>query len=501
MLGLPKLFIFMCLFLSLPANAGLQHVSIVYTGYLPHLHASSGSYAQLSTLLKQQRQHHSTLFLFGGASLAPSLMSSLDRGAHIIDILNNLQPDAMAISGRELIYSIDELSLRAHEAAFPMILSNATDTLTGNHLDGVDARLIINKQGIKIGILAAIDYHSVIGYKLSRLHIDDSIAYITMQAKRLRQQGADFIILMASNGVQYTQALLNQSVINLALLSDPYLNEPSTTAMVYAKKNHEIYLKKHGSAAVITLSWPTDTHTITHLKTQFISLSSLPEEPKIKQYTDTYTQRFSALFEHKITVLTAPINLHYSVLRTTENAFGNLVADAMRSESNADIAIINSGAIRSDSYFPTGHALTDGDVMAALPFRDKIKVLKVTGQQIKDSLEAGVSIISQSSGRFPQVSGMHFHVNLSKPAGERVEDLMIGTHAIEKNKHYTLATTTFLYNGGDGYSPLIGSLEIGFSQQVTPLISDIVISHLTSKPTLSVKRDQRIVLTHGDHHD
>ncbi|MFC3022940.1 bifunctional metallophosphatase/5'-nucleotidase [Vibrio zhugei] len=500
MLGLPKFFSIMCLLFSLPVNAGLQHLSIVYTGYLPHLQASSGSYAQLGTLLKQQRQHHSTLFLFGGASLAPSLMSSLDRGAHIIDILNNLQPDAMAISGRELIYSIDELSLRAHEAAFPMILSNATDTLTGNHIDDIDAQLIINKQGMNIGLLSVMDYHSIMGYKLSRLHIDDSMAHIAMQAKKLRQQGADFVILMASHGVQYTQALLEQSIINLALRSNPYLDAPST-AQVYAKNNHEIYLKKHGSAAVITLSWPTGTHTITDFTTQFIPLSSLPEEPRIKQYTNIYTQRFSTLFDHKITVLTTPIDLHYSVLRTTENAFGNLVADAMRIESNADIAIINSGAIRSNAYFPAGHTLTNGDVMAALPFRDKIKVLKVTGQQIKDSLEVGVSVISPSSGSFPQVSGMHFHVDQSKPPGARIEDLTINNHPIEKNKEYTLATTTFLYHGGDGYRPLLSALEIGFSQQVTPLISDIVISHLNGKPTLSVKRDLRIVLSNGEHHD
>ena len=500
MLGLPKFFSIMCLFFSLSVHAGLQHLSIVYTGYLPHLHASSGSYAQLSTLLKQQRQQHTTLFLFGGASLAPSLMSSLDRGAHIIDILNNLQPDAMAVSGRELIYSIDELSLRAREAAFPMILSNATDTLTEDHLDGIDAQLIINKQGMNIGILSVMDYQSIIGYKLSRLHIDDSMERIVMHAKRLRQQGADFIILMASHGVQYTQALLEQSVINLALRSDPYLNELSTE-QVYAKKNPDIYLKKHGSAAVITLSWPTGARTVTDIKTQFVPLSSLPEEPRIKQYTETYTQRFSAFFDHKITVLTTPINLHYSALRTSESAFGNLVADAMRAESNADIAIINSGAIRSDAYLPAGHTLTNGDVMAALPFRDKIKVLKVTGQQIKDSLEAGVSVISQSSGRFPQVSGLHFHVDRSKPVGNRVENLTVNNHPIEENKQYTLATTTFLYHGGDGYHPLIGALEIGFSQQVTPLISDIVISYLNGKPTLSVKRDQRIVFSHGDHHD
>ena len=47
-----------------------------------------------------------------------------------------------------------------------------------------------------------------------------------------------------------------------------------------------------------------------------------------------------------------PLDGRSSVVRTRESALGNLIADLMRQAVSADIALLNSGTIRSDSVSP-----------------------------------------------------------------------------------------------------------------------------------------------------
>lgn len=77
--------------------------------------------ARLASALDYERsQTGSTVFLFGGDSLGPSLLGSFDKGSHIIDLLNALKPDSMALGGHELVYGWDALAQRIKEAGtFP----------------------------------------------------------------------------------------------------------------------------------------------------------------------------------------------------------------------------------------------------------------------------------------------------------------------------------------------------------------------------------------------
>ena len=98
----------------------INKISLVFAANMPEITSSNGmTYAKLASLLALARQEDEyTVFVFGGGSLGPSPLSSLDRGSHIIDILNTLEPDMMAISKREFSYYEDELTLRSYEAAF-----------------------------------------------------------------------------------------------------------------------------------------------------------------------------------------------------------------------------------------------------------------------------------------------------------------------------------------------------------------------------------------------
>lgn len=110
----------------------------------------------------------------------------------------------------------------------------------------------------------------------------------------------------------------------------------------------------------------------------------------------------------------------FETVRTMESNLGNFVTDIMVATLNADFALVNSGTLRSDRIHHAG-PFTRRDMMTILPMMDSLVVLQVSGSQIIEALENGVSQYPKLEGRFPQVSGIRFAFDPSKPSGKRVD--------------------------------------------------------------------------------
>jgi 5'-nucleotidase len=103
--------------------------------------------------------------------------------------------------------------------------------------------------------------------------------------------------------------------------------------------------------------------------------------------------------------------------------------------------------------------ITLGILLELFPFEDIMVVIEATGEQIWEALENGVSQFPKQEGRFPQVSGLKFTFDPSKPAGIRVSNVLIlhnddelGEYKpIDLKRTYKLATKTYLAQGKDGF--------------------------------------------------
>jgi 2',3'-cyclic-nucleotide 2'-phosphodiesterase (5'-nucleotidase family) len=135
-------------------------------------------------------------------------------------------------------------------------------------------------------------------------------------------------------------------------------------------------------------------------------------------------------------------------LRSMEVPIGNLVADAVRHVTNADIALHNSGGIRAD--LPAG-SLTKRDIVSILPFNNYVVVMELTAAQLLEVLEHSVSAVP-GNGRFMQVSGVSFSFDPEQPEGYRVFDVSVGGRAINTVSTMTVATNNFVASGGDGFT-------------------------------------------------
>jgi len=105
-----------------------------------------------------------------------------------------------------------------------------------------------------------------------------------------------------------------------------------------------------------------------------------------------------------------------------------------------------------------------------------------------------VSQVEDGSGRFPQVSGMRFSFDSSKPANERVTSIEIeesnGTFsALNLYGTYGMVSNNFIRAGGDGYKMFRSATDI---YDFGPDLADVVVDYIKANPGYSGFTDNRI---------
>jgi 5'-nucleotidase len=134
------------------------------------------------------------------------------------------------------------------------------------------------------------------------------------------------------------------------------------------------------------------------------------------------------------------------------------------------------------------------DVLSILPFKNKLVKIEVTGATIRAALEHGVSSTAPGAepGKFPQVSGITFSFDASKPVGSRVSDVTINRRPLDPSRTYTLTTTSFVaLDGGDGYAMFKGA-RIVLPPERAPLDSDVLTTEIRRARTIAPKVEGRI---------
>jgi len=478
-----------CLCILLSSAVYGQTVKLILAADMPDISSpDSGKYAELNTLLNQHRQKDDTVFfVFGGGSIGPSAMSVFDRGAHIIDILNSLEPDVMTVTKREFSYFEDELSLRAYEAAFPIVTSNVIDNRFDIPPDGLVKDAIIEKDGYKLGIISILNERIIDEYLLQKIRVLDPVAITRNYADKLRERGADIVLLHYSYPFQFVAEMLKDRVIDIGFMSDTRLLEKNQTI---AKHPNNFLLGRPGTAIVVELQIQAGRAPIT--RHEKVTLSTVTAHTSTQLQVDSYQLRLNRLLDERIGFWGADISTRRPDVRGKENSFANFIVDTMREYAQSDVALINGGSIRGDTTYAAETPITRRDIATELPFRSTLSRIQVTGEQLKQALETGLSQVEHLKGSFPHVSGLTFSYDSSAPSGQRLTNTLVDGAPLQNDKTYTLATTDYLANGGDGYTSLTLGVNDDPTKTISILVSDLVIQNIRLRGGVNSRVESRI---------
>ena len=446
-----------------PAPAEPVTLTIVHFNDLDRLDGSGnrGGVARLAAVVEEVRARAShVLVTHGGDTISPSLLSSFDKGAHMIDLFNQVGLDAMVLGNHEFDFTPAVTVARIAEAGFPVLASNAVEP-DGTLLDGVTEHLVIEAGPYRIGMFGLTTAATPMISSSDPVTFRPATEVAAEQAAKLRDAGADLVVALAHTGRTEDEALIRQGVVDLLLSGhdhDMRVEIGDHTAFVESGAQAEFVTVVE--IAMDTVEGRGGPRLVWEPSVRIVNTASVTPDPELQAAVDAYLEGLERELDVEIGSTTVELDSRRSVVRSRESAIANLFADAMRAATGADAALTNGGGIRADKVYPPGTTLLRRDIRSELPFGNKTILLEVTGAALHAALENGVSGVDAGAGRFPHVSGMAFRFDASKPAGSRVEGVTVGGEPLDLARTYRLATNDFLGRGGDGYDMFAGARRL-----------------------------------------
>lgn len=457
-----------------------------------------GGFASMLTLLNQERatstNHVTTV---NGDFLSPCILSIFDKGAHRIELFNMLGVDMVVLGNHEFDFGPDNVKQRILESNFPWLTANAFG-VDGKPFTGDQQTYIVDIDGIKVGFFGLLTVETP---ELSSTEKKVCFSPLVYTARKmvdeLKAQGVDVIValthLLFAEDKQLAKEVPEIDVILGGHDHDPitwyddktFVHKSGQNAYYLARIDLIIEKEEGEKRARVFPSW------------KVLINKDLPEDPSVASAVARYMKMLDELTSENLAVTERELNSLYSVVRTQEAAIGNLVADAIRLECEADVAIISGGIIRGNKIYTPGTSISLKDLYAEMPFGNNNVMVELPGSAIWQAIENGLTQYEGKAGRFPQVSGLSFVFDESRPAGSRLVDVFVAGNKLVLDRVYKVATVDYMYHGGDGYSMLkAGRLLISPIREMSTVAT--VASYLKKNQNISYEIEGRITSLHSD---
>jgi 5'-nucleotidase len=424
------------------------------------------------------------LLLDAGDIFQGTLYFNQYLGQADLDFYNALAYDASTIGNHEFDRGQQVLADFIAKAKFPIISANI-DIAPESPLYGkVRPWHILDMQGEKIGMFGLTTPDTAILASVGNgVKFTDPIAAARKSVLALKQQGINKIVALTHIGFD-NDVLLAQKVSDIDIIIGGHSH---TSVGNIPKANHPYPLvEKNGTKepVLVVTDWEWGKY-LGDLSVSFdrtgkliawagkphVLDASIKPNPEFADKLKAYAEPIEALRQKIIGKSLVALDGDRVKLRTSETALGNLIADAILTKTKVDrvqVVLINAGGIRNG--LPLGD-ITMGNVLEALPFGNTITRVELTGKQLIEALESGVSMAERIT-----------KVEVKDPSGK--------FQLLNPKDVYRVATNNFLASGGDGYRSFAEGanlLETGY------LLSDAIAEYITAMSPLQVKIENRIV--------
>ena len=413
-----------------------------------------------------------SLLLHAGDVISPSVLSSLDKGAHIIDLMNSLGIDAFTPGNHEFDFGPAVLEERMAEATFPIVSSNIRNG--AGELPGfAKEHMIIDLGSVQVGIYGLTSDDTYEKSSPGDWTFEDTISTGQAMRAKLVDAGADLVIALAHTSFSEDLALGANGAADIIATGD----------------DHDLFLYYNGKRVImegtsqgrnipvldLSLEWDDDD---LEWAPSFAVVQPSDEDAAMAAMVAEYEKALDDALSEEIATIGVDVDTRRASVRAMETNFGNAATDAMMTVTGADIGMTNGGGIRGNKVYPAGSVMTARDVFAELPFGNKTVVLAMSGEDVMAALENAVSKIEDTSGRFMQVSGNVAVVyDRDAAVGSRVVSAMIDGSAIDAGATYTVATNDFVARGGDGYT-MFASAGVVLSADASQLMASHVADYI-----------------------
>jgi 5'-nucleotidase len=448
-----------------------------------------GGLARVAALERQLAAEKSHVLLtIGGDFLSPSVASSIFQGEQMVAALGATGLDLATLGNHEFDFGPELLRRRMREAPWDWVVSNVVDAATGEPFGGAAPWLVRRYGDLAVGFLGlCLAGDEIPAKKRQGVEFLDPFDAAERYLPELEREGVDVIVALTHLDFADDVRLARRfPAIDLILGGHEHF--PITTQV-----EHSLIIKPGSDArnvARVDVSRPRADGPIEKHFELVPIVEELAAEPVTAGVVAEWESRLDRELAVTVGAASEPLNAVAEQVRSREVNLGNLFADAMRRETGAEIAILNSGSIRSNRVYPPGE-LTRRDLVAMHPFGGIACEVEVSGETVAAALENGFSRLGESAGRFPQVGGIEVEVDPEQPPGQRVVAATVDGQPLDPTRQYTVAITDYMLEGGDGYS-MFAEARVLVSPEAGGMLVSLLEATVRERQPLAPRVEGRI---------
>ena len=484
------------------------------------VHGAIENYAKVAVLADQYAAEGAYVLVLDAGDFSQGTTSvSLSQGATAIELMNMVGYDAVALGNHEFDYGYEVLKQNMASANFPVLAANVK---YNGELAFDDAAVFTTPGGTKIGVFGldtpetATKAHpgKIAGVTFAGGEEMYQIAQDMVTMLR-EEEGCNYVICIGHLGIDdETAVTANRSIDLLAKVTgiDVFIDghSHSTEEEIAEKTNAD---RKVGDTVVTSTGTKLENIGVVTIKDSTITTECVPTEGIEVPADNEIAARAAAIAaeveaEYGTVFAKTEVTLNGEKApgnRTEETNLGDLITDALVWKSDlegeaVDGAITNGGGIRAT--IEAGD-ITKKDINTVLPFGNTLSIIKISGSELLEVLEASTFCTPEAIGGFPQVSGIEFTVDTSKAydAGDeypgttyaapksinRVTITSVGGKDFDPSATYTIATNDFMASGGDTYYRFVNATanyNLGIS------MDEVVMDYITTVLGGTITADQ-----------
>lgn len=471
-----------------------------------------GGYARLITAIRATRaETKNAILVDGGDQFQGSLFYTYYKGQVAAEMMNALGYDAMTVGNHEFDDGPEVLRGFIDAVDFPVLMSNADISQERLLNNVIMPSKVIERGGEEIGLIGLTPEDTAdLSSPGEAVTFSDPVEAVAREVKKLTDSGVKRIIVLSHSGYLIDK-IVASDVNGIDVIVGGHSNTFLSNISEKAEGPYPTWVRNPdgGKTAIVQafaygkylgkldVEFNEDGVVLSALGEPILVDGEVAEDSSLKERITELAQPLEDIRQKKVGTAAVPIGGDRSNCRAEECSMGNLVAEALLERvrgQGIDLSIYNGGGLRAS--IDAGE-ITMGEVLNVLPFQNVVSTFQLKGSDVVAALEMGVSQIEDGKGRFPQVAGLRYTIDLSvAPNAGRISEVEVrkgdGYEPIDPAAFYGVVSNDFLRSGGDGYA--IFKKKALDAYDFGPSVENVVADYLSANSPYQPVLDGRITV-------
>jgi len=427
--------------------------------------------------------------------------------------MNELRYDAMALGNHEFNYGLGVLDKFKGEVGFPLLGANIRKSADGS--EAFTPYLLKEVCGVKVGLLGLVTPGVTTWERpenIPGLRFDDPLATAREYVPRLRQAGADMVVVAIHSGPdkQPTGSVSNpvswledygdatkwvdrgnlpgenqavqiaQQVGGIDVLLTGHTHQPIPKMLLTGPQGQDVLLIQpnrwgsHLGLVDLSLLYVDGRWTVNHKNSVLRAVdATVEEDARVTELTRAYHEKTLSYVSTKIGTTRAAFEGGYAA-RYVDSALADLinaVQESAAAESGHPVDFSLAAIFTDEGRLPAGD-VTLCDAYSIYIYDNTLYVMEINGSILRRALELDATYFVQWNANAPPdaskpelakvstfanynwdlYSRISYGFDLSKPAGQRLTHLRFNGVDVRDDQVFRIAINNYRATGGGGYA-------------------------------------------------